>query len=221
MKKHRLFITLVTAVLIVATLEVTSPQLAVASPPALQQVDNAHPQGIGCIFAILILVIGVVILWGLYQLCKKIPPPPPPNNGQPTNITVASYVVGPDRFMQFQFEYNTNSPFIVAGSAQDELGNEYQLQCSYQLLCSSNPAGPWTLDALVTNWLGGNVQFQSNTCVVSAITNQEIALYDTNGNLLSARRWAVTTNDSPFQPRIVMPPMHLPEQFYRLVLLDQ
>lgn len=223
MRKHRLLITLVTAVLIVATLDI---QLSAAPPPVthVTHVDQTQPQGIGCIFAILILVIGVVIIWGLWQLCKKIPTPPPPNDGQPTNITAA--VMGPpERTVQFQFDpttLGTNISYIAGGSAQDEVGNVYQIMVSYGLYHADNVKGPWTLEALVTNWLGGNLLISGNQCSVTSLTNQEIALYDTNGNLLAARRWAISNDlNTAMMPKIVMPPMHLPEQFYRLVLLEQ
>jgi len=225
MKKHRLFMTLVTVALVIVTLEITSPPLAVSgAPPLTNQVDHPQPQGVICILFIIIAVVVGVIIWGLLQMCKKIPNPPPPNDGQPTNITIASFVVGPDRYMQFQFDPTVaQSNYFLGGKVFDEQGNPYVVECAYALYCSSNYTGPWKLDAYVTNWLGGSMVQYSNSVSVT-LTNQEMALYDTNGNLLSARRWWVdnyTTLSNCIQPRILMPPRSLDKQFYRAVLLEQ
>lgn len=223
MRKNKLFLSVMTAVLVVATLEITSPQLAVSSPPAVQQVDSGGGQGLGCILFIIIAVVVTVIIWGLIQMCKRIPPPPPPDNGQPTNITIAVQITGLDTVAQFVFDPARATNCLVGGSVTDESNNVYQLMCSYQLLHSSSPNGPWTLDGLVTNWMGGTMNLLDSNHVSMALSMQEIALYDTNGVLQSARRWTLSdfSLSNAIMPKIVMPPMHLPEQFYRLVLLEQ
>src|SRR5215831_15811880 len=163
MKKHRLLINVVSALLIIVTLEITSPPLAVSAPQATNQVDsNDPPPGAICIVLVIICVVVGVIIWGLIQMCKKIPSPPPPNDGQPTNITIApSFTVPAVRYMQFQFDLpnlTTNQAYFAGGNVTDEAGNAYQMLCSYNLLSSSNASGPWTLDGTVTNWLGGSMQ---------------------------------------------------------------
>jgi hypothetical protein len=174
------------------------------------------------VFIIICIVVGVVI-WGLVQMCKKIPPPPPPDDGQPSNITSRIHIGPADRIMQFQFDLPTaGSNYFAGGNVTDEVGNTYILQCSYKLYCASNANGPWSLDGLVTNWMGGTMTTLSNGHYTVSLTNQEVALYDTNGSLASARRWAVSGDLSNcIQPRIVMPPQHFPAEFYRVVLLEQ
>jgi len=223
MKKHKLFLTLVTVALIVVTLEITSPPIAVSAPPTMNQIEGAHPQGVLCIVLLIVCVVVGVIIWGLVQMCKKIPQPPPPNDGQPTNITIAFplFRVPAVRYMQFQFDLpnlNTNQAYFAGGNVKDEAGNVYQVLCSYNLLSSSNASGPWSLDGVVTNWMGGTM---ANS--VLTLTNQEIALYNTNGELVSAKRWAVTDGSvsNCMQPKIVMPAQVMPKRFYKLELMAQ
>lgn len=217
MRKHKLLINIVSALLIIVVLEVTTPQV---------EAQHAQPQGITLVVAIIVCLVVGVIIWGLIKMASKIPPPPKPDDGQPTNIT-AVFTIGADRVMQFQFDpmaMNTNTTYLQGGMVLDEVGNRYQLLCSYNLLSATNAAGPWTLDGTVTNWIGGTLMWGQTQCSIIILTNQEVALYNTNGELAAARRFSIlTTNlsDAMLQVPIVMPPMHLPKEFYRLVLLEQ
>lgn len=221
MKKHKLFLAVVTAILIVATLEITSPPVAISAPHHAHEVGQ--PDGaVGCIVFIIVVIVIVVVLWGLVKMCKKIPPPPPPDDDQPTNVTARITVSGPDTYMQFAFDPTLATNCFAGGDVTDEVGNHYQLMCSYNLFCSSNSAGPWTLDAYVTNWIGGTMNMTNGYGTMSA-TIQEVSLYDTNGTLQATRRWTLTDDSvtNAIMPKILMPPKHLPAQFYRLVLLEQ
>jgi hypothetical protein len=107
--------------------------------------DAIAPVIAGCA----IIVVGAIIIWGVWKLCKKMPSPPakgkgnPPSTNEPPQDT---FIVG---------NFSTNGPGLFMPDGYD-LAAENEWQGAVMLFQSSTNLRDWRDEYSVSNWVNNS-----------------------------------------------------------------
>lgn len=113
------------------------------------QKDSVGPVIAGCA----IIIVGCIVIWGVWRMCKKMPPPPPKPGSRPPTTNEPPQ----DTFIYGQFQ--TNGPGLI-------MPGEYPLSpmddWDYAVMGfqSSTNGQDWNEEYVVTNWFN-NEQYVS------------------------------------------------------------
>lgn len=129
------------SVIIIAALLLAPVSVARADDPPPNDPHTAL--GVGCV----VVIVGGVIIWGLWKICKMIPPlPPPPKNPPPPNGTnqMIGSVSGP----------SSGAPALLLPDRAIYQTADWQM--SVIKFQSSTNLSDWVEEYAVTNWFSGN-----------------------------------------------------------------
>jgi len=177
--------------------------LASASP--LPDDPPPPPDDATAVEACLVIVIGGVVAWGLWKVCKNIPDPtdiphpqaPPPTNPPPViNPTNAPPTNQPPKHWWnklVSLNVSTNLPqHSIVGAGNDMAGRAYESSISYAIQSSTN-LQEWQTEVTAVGWLSSGASYwayYSNGVPL-------VTTYSDSYNQTNYVPWNLGTGDEP------------------------